>query len=186
MQAKNQRNQRISTFQQSLEKIKSYAIRGDGNDWKRCMNCGIFWLDNAILLNTRQLSILILKCKSSINGSFQKMGYNSSLGNTNFVNTLIEKYPAIKNYPIELKKWSVRELDPKKVYKTKERAIKTVSTKIPETFEFPEMGNVPQVQNELVANTSSDNSDYLFNFAETENTIWDIDNSYLYGDFDLN
>ncbi|KAK8896253.1 hypothetical protein M9Y10_014150 [Tritrichomonas musculus] len=106
---KNQRNKRIETFSDALDKIKNFAIRDESDDWKRCLVCGICWLPEGIAINTHQLKILIFKCKSSINGSLQKMGYNVTLGRTEAANAMTSSIPFLKNSSSELRQWTVRK-----------------------------------------------------------------------------
>lgn len=106
---KNQRNKRIETFSEALDKIKKFAIRNDSDDWKRCLVCGICWLPEGIAINTHQLKILIFKCKSSINGSLQKMGYNVNLGRTEAASAMTSSIPFLKNSSSELRQWTVRK-----------------------------------------------------------------------------
>lgn len=99
---------RTGTFTKILQLIQKYAERKDEDDWKRFLVCGICWVDNGIAVNIRQLKILISKCKSSINGSLQKLGY---LPSQLHVNTKLILFPLIpflsKNYN-ELRQWTIR------------------------------------------------------------------------------
>ena len=106
---KNQRNKRIETVSDSLDMIRKYAVRGDGDDWRRCLVCGVFWLPEGLAINTHQLRILIFKCKSSINGSLQKMGYTISLGRTDAATAMIAGVPFLKDNATELRQWTVRQ-----------------------------------------------------------------------------
>ena len=106
---KNQRNKRIETFSEALDKIKKFAVREDSDDWKRCLVCGICWLPEGIAINTHQLRILIFKCKSSINGSLQKMGFNVNLGRTDAANAMVNSIPFLKDNTPELRQWTVRK-----------------------------------------------------------------------------
>ena len=107
--SKNQRNKRVENFTETLEAIKRFCCRGDGEDWRRFLVCGICWLPEGIAINTRQLRILIFKCKSSINGSLHKMGFNVNLGRTEAANALIMAIPMLKDNTIELRQWTVRQ-----------------------------------------------------------------------------
>lgn len=91
--------------------IKNYAIRGDMDDWKRCLVCGICWLPEGIGINTHQLRILIFKCKSSINGSLQKMRYTFNLGRSEAGNAVARYMPILRNNSSELRQWTVRQLE---------------------------------------------------------------------------
>ena len=94
---KNRRNKSNETFQSIVENIKSFVYRGDDNDYNRGLVCGLIFLNEMMMkgnekdhnkkqgnkelnkdyiaLNTKQLKLLLNKCKSSINGSFHQIGY---------------------------------------------------------------------------------------------------------------
>lgn len=105
---RNVRNKRIETFSEILSIIKAFCVKNNQDDWKRSIACGICWLYNGIAINTRQLSFLIDKCKSSINGSLQKIGYSTLQNRENSSTTLIEAIPFFRNNFSELREWTVR------------------------------------------------------------------------------
>lgn len=105
---RNRRGKRLETFAEMLNAIKSFCIKGDSDDWKRCLVCGVCWLSNGIAINTRQLGLLIDKCKSSINGSLQKMGYSTLQSRSESAGPLTEAIPELKNNFTELREWTVR------------------------------------------------------------------------------
>jgi hypothetical protein len=70
--------------------------------------CGVCWLLNGIVINNRQLEILIDKCKSSINGSLQKMGCSMLQSRNESSGSLSEAIPLLKNNFNELREWTVR------------------------------------------------------------------------------
>lgn len=106
---KNRRNHSKETFGNILSTIKKFVQRNDENDWKRALVCGVGWIDNVIAVNTRQLRLLIAKCKSSINGSFQALGYGAVPTSTDTNGTLTNLFPTLKNDFAELRQWSVRQ-----------------------------------------------------------------------------
>lgn len=101
------RNKRIVTFQDMLAQIKAFCVRGDSNDWKRYLVCGICWIGADIAINTRQLRVLLGKSKSTINGAFSKMGYET-LPFKNNDSALQEKIPFLKGNFSESRQWTVR------------------------------------------------------------------------------
>ena len=105
---KNQRNKRISSFTEMLKVIRHYAIRGDNSDANRCLVCGILWLPGAIAINTHQLGFLLSKCKSSINGSLQILGYKETMKRKNASDLISNSLTAIRNNRGELRKWTIR------------------------------------------------------------------------------
>lgn len=96
------------TFEYILSVIRKYAERGDSDDWKRCLVCGICWLDDGLAINTRQLTLLLSKCKSSINGSLQKIGYRANTTQIDFCRNLVPKIPFLRQQTNELRQWSIR------------------------------------------------------------------------------
>lgn len=107
---RNRRNQSCESFSEMLQMIKSYIIRNDGHDWTRAIVCGIVWLTYFIMVNTRQLRILLGKCKSSINGSFQSLGYLPAVPNVNDTSNFINTFSLLKDNFSELRTWTFRSL----------------------------------------------------------------------------
>lgn len=107
--SKNQRNMRITNFNEAIEAIKCFAIRGDKDDKLRSLVSGICWLKDGIAINTHQLKALIGKCKSSINGSLQKMGYAQNISRAEAITALTNYFPFLKDNASEIRKWSVRQ-----------------------------------------------------------------------------
>jgi hypothetical protein len=105
---RNRRGKRVEGFAEMLSSIQGFCIRHDDDDWKRCLVCGVCWLPNGIAINNRQLSILIDKCKSSINGSLQKMGYSTLQSRNESAESLSNAIPRLKNNFNELREWTVR------------------------------------------------------------------------------
>ena len=110
------RGHRVETFDTMLDAIRAYAERNDGNDWKRYLVCGVCWMDNAIAINTRQLRLLVTKCKSSINGSLQKLGYVTNTSHTESGSLLFTRIPSLRDRFTEIRQWTIRhKKDPNSV-----------------------------------------------------------------------
>ena len=105
---KNRRNKSAETFQDVLNTIKLYVMRGDGNDLNRGIVCGLYWDGNDLAINTRQLRILLDRCKSSINGSLQMIGYTSPSSNSDQSTKLINIFPQWKDRFQEMRQWTIR------------------------------------------------------------------------------
>lgn len=118
------------TLEEILGAIRVFAERGDENDWRRFLVCGICWLDNAIAINTRQLRLLLSKCKSSINGSLQKMGYTTNTSNLESRKILFPKIPLLKDNFNELRQWTIR-------YKTEDLEKRAPQKPVPAKPELP-------------------------------------------------
>lgn len=165
---RNKRGKRLEAFAEMLESVKKFAIKSDADDWKRCMVCGVCWIDNGIAINTRQLRLLIDKCKSSINGSLHRMGYNptSTAGDVN--STLVEKMPILKGNFSELRQWTVRQqgvATPQPKVKTQIKPIQPI------VFMSPE-ANVP---------AENDMFDQMPN-SQSQEIINDFDQSSIFHD----
>ncbi|EAX96201.1 hypothetical protein TVAG_000300 [Trichomonas vaginalis G3] len=107
--SKNQRNKRIENFTEILEIIRRFCVRGDGDDWRRFLVCGYCCFPDGIAINTRQLKLLIFKCKSSINGSLHKMGLSSNIAKNEATNSLIMAIPILRDNINEMRQWTVRK-----------------------------------------------------------------------------
>lgn len=105
--SRSPRHKRIESFSEVLDAIKSYAVREADDDWQRCLVCGVAFLPEGIAVNIRQLSLLTGKCKSSINGSLQRMGYSVVAAPCA---QLIDRFPELRGNRAELEQWSMRQL----------------------------------------------------------------------------
>lgn len=105
---KCQRNRRIENFTEILNLVNSYCIRKDANDWKRCLACGYCSFKDGIAINNTQFKILTFKCKSSINGSLNKIGLHSNVPRNDSLHILYSAMPILKDNAQEARNWSVR------------------------------------------------------------------------------
>lgn len=102
------RNKRLETFLEILDHIKHYCVRCDENDWKRCLVCGVCWMDDSIAINTRQLRQLINKSKSTINGALAKMGYVTIPTKGEDAQQLTDSIPFLRGHFLEMRQWTIR------------------------------------------------------------------------------
>jgi hypothetical protein len=109
---RNRRGKRLEGFAEILASVHSFCVRQDGSDWQRSLVCGVCWLPNGIAIDNRQLLNLIGKCKSSINGSLQKMGYSAVHGRGETSAPLTDAIPMLRNNFNELREWTVRFATP--------------------------------------------------------------------------
>ena len=112
------RNKRIDSFSKMLDTIKSFCQRGNNDDSIRYLACGIFWCEDDIIVNTRQLCSLLGKSKSSVNGAFVKLGYDTVILRESGSD---HKIPFLRSNQCESRQWTIRrkrtqsdEKDPKK------------------------------------------------------------------------
>ena len=106
---KSKKGERLESFMLRLNKIRAYIERGDSNDWKRSVVCGIMFLKKSIAINIQQLRLLVGKCKSSINGSLQQLGYTALPQGREMSQEFLYRVPFFQKDSLELKKWTIRE-----------------------------------------------------------------------------
>jgi len=109
---KYNRGKRVEHFETCLLEIRKFCIRGDQNDWKRFLVCGICWCPSLLAVNTRQLRLLLDKCKSSINGALSKMGYSTTTIKGECSNELLNAIPFLRGNYVEQRQWSIRSRSP--------------------------------------------------------------------------
>ncbi|MDR2372591.1 MAG: hypothetical protein LBD77_00510 [Bifidobacteriaceae bacterium] len=105
---KNRRNRSLQTFGEIIDAVKRFVVRCDNNDWRRALVCGICWFESAVAINTRHLRLLISKCKSSINGSLQLLGYGIPTSGAECTAEIVRCLPILKDNFAELRQWTLR------------------------------------------------------------------------------
>ena len=106
----NKKYKSTKVFQDFIDRLKGFVMQGNAYDRNRALVCGIYWFNNSIAINSRQLMVIISKCKSSINGSFQALGYGSVPTGTNSTYALIKLFPHLAKNFSELRQWTIRQL----------------------------------------------------------------------------
>lgn len=105
---RNRRNKKNESFLETLGTIKRFVVVDGVTNWKRALVCGIAWFPKGLGINTRQLKLLIKKCKSSINGTLHMLGY--SISNSS---ELLDYFPPLSNNFAETRQWTYRAYNPK-------------------------------------------------------------------------
>jgi hypothetical protein len=95
-----------------IETVRRFCVRRDVDDWKRCLACGICWVPDGIAACNRQFSVLIDKCKLSIDGSLQKMGYWALQTGFETGTAVTAAIPMLRRKRSELREWTVRAATP--------------------------------------------------------------------------
>lgn len=106
--AKSKRGERIDIFITRLKIIRDFIEKEPNDQWKRIVVCGIMFLNDALGINIQQLRILMGKCKSSINGSLQQLGYIAKPLTHDIDQEITKKVPLLKEDHFQLKKWTIR------------------------------------------------------------------------------
>ena len=102
------KDRRVATFRKELCSVLAFLERDSVHREERSIVSGIAFAGPFICVNTRQLKAFLGRCKSSINGSFQQMGYVALRTKTkarNCITTIMK--PLFKEQTI-LRQWTVR------------------------------------------------------------------------------
>lgn len=107
---RNCRNRRVESFNEILLAIRYFVDHSNEDAWKRSLVCGVCWYKNYICVNIKQMSEFLEKCKSSINGSLQRLCLIVLQNKQQSFRILSEANPYLKNHKDLRKMWSVRQL----------------------------------------------------------------------------
>lgn len=106
---KSQRKDRIDIFIQRLKSIRNFIENRDPSTiWKRVMVSGVMFLSSSLAINIQQLRILMGRCKSSINGSLQQLGYVSKPSTQEIDQEMIQMVSLLKDDHAQMRKWTIR------------------------------------------------------------------------------
>lgn len=109
---RNRRYKRIQSFNEILLAIRGFIERRNEDSWKRSLVCGVCWYQNYICISIKQMSYLIEKCKSSINGSLQRLSLIVLPNRKQTFDIITGAIPFLKDHREILKTWSVRQYLP--------------------------------------------------------------------------
>lgn len=126
---------RVEALEDTLDELKRFCLRGDEDDWKRCVAIGMFWIDDMFVINIRRLIYIIGKCKSSINGGVSKMGYVGSVAAVNDPIAAIKKFPGVRIEIIKQREWSVRKKEGAR------KGVETTTAAVAVVAELSEFGD---------------------------------------------
>lgn len=104
------RDPRVVTFPADLVRILKFIDRSPNNIEARAICAGIYFLGPLICINTRQVKGVIGRCKSSINGLLQQLGYVTlrTRAMTHFC--LLRALPILAQNYAYVRQWTVRHV----------------------------------------------------------------------------
>lgn len=102
------KDRRSVTFRKELQTVLSYIERRPDGIEERCILAGICFAGVVVCVNTRQLKCFLGRCKSSINGSFQQMGYLALKTKTKSRTCITSLLPSLQTEQNILRQWTVR------------------------------------------------------------------------------
>ena len=102
------KDRRVVTFANELMSVLKYIDRDMVHREERAILTGICFAGPFICVNTRQLKTFLGRCKSSINGSFQQMGYIALRTKAKSRNCIVSILKPLVNEQNILRQWTVR------------------------------------------------------------------------------
>lgn len=102
------KDRRVIAFRNELEAILKYVERSPERIEERSILTGICFCGPIIAINNRQLKFFSGRCKSSINGSFQQLGYAALKIKNKAKKCVSELLPSLSNSPQIIRQWTVR------------------------------------------------------------------------------
>jgi hypothetical protein len=102
------KDRRTVTFHRELTLVLQFLERSPANLEARCIVAGVCFAGRVACVNTRQLKSFLKRCKSSINGSFQQLGYNSLRSKSKTRQCVTTVLPSLFNDQSILRQWTVR------------------------------------------------------------------------------
>jgi hypothetical protein len=98
----------MTDFREILEALVLFECSDEEEKWKRCLVCGVCIVAPGIAVNTTQLKRLVLKCKSSINGSLKGLGFDKIITKPWAYEWFLQQIPYLRDRPTELRQWTIR------------------------------------------------------------------------------
>lgn len=102
------KDRRIVTFRKELNAVLHFLERSEENKEARCVLTGVCFAGKVVCVNTRQLKSFLARCKSSINGSFQQLGYVALRTKAKAKTCVITALPSLQNQQHILRQWTCR------------------------------------------------------------------------------
>jgi hypothetical protein len=102
------RDRRIITFHRELLSVLDFLERSEAKMETMAILTGICFSGRLVCINTRQLKCFLARCKSSINGSFQQLGFVSLRTKVKARNCVMALLPSLREHQMILRQWTVR------------------------------------------------------------------------------
>ena len=123
----------FSTF---INQLKSFVMKGDSFDRIRAIVCGIYWYKDMLFVNSKNLMLIVSKCRSSINNSIVGLGYELVPSLESPFNIFLKIFPEFSLNYKGARQWTIRKLiSPNSPIETKQVSVSNPINKI-EDFNF--------------------------------------------------
>lgn len=102
------KDRRLVSFSNEMSTILEFLEQSDEGRQQRSVLAGVAFAGPFICVNTRQLKSFLGRCKSSINGSFQQLGYVAVRTKSKAKACVLSVLPCLSTDPNLLRQWTVR------------------------------------------------------------------------------
>ena len=102
------KDRRIVTFRKELLLVLRFLERSQENMEFRAVLVGVAFAGPVVCVNTRQLKSFLSRCKSSINGSFQQLGFAALRTKAKARSCVLAVLPSLQDHQEILRQWTVR------------------------------------------------------------------------------
>jgi hypothetical protein len=102
------KDRRVVAFPREVQTVLRYIERSQENMEGRCIITGLCFVGAIVCINTRQLKTLLHRCKSSINGSFQQLGYIAFRTKAKARSCAVAALPSLECDQNLLRQWTCR------------------------------------------------------------------------------
>ena len=102
------KDRRVVAFRHELIITLHYVERSPLNIEERSILTGICFCGPLIAVNNRQFKFFSGRCKSSINGSFQQLGYSAVKTKSKAKACIKDLLPSLTNFPQIIRQWTIR------------------------------------------------------------------------------
>jgi hypothetical protein len=100
-----------STFRMEVQAVVDFTGYSESHREERSIVAGLACGGHCLAINNRELKKLLGRCKSSINGSFQRMGYSVVKACTKARECVLSLLPSLHRDAGALRQWTVRYSD---------------------------------------------------------------------------
>jgi hypothetical protein len=102
------KERRVLPFRQELLIALEFIERRPQHMEARAVLAGVCFAGRLICVNTRQLKSFLARCKSSINISFQNLGFVALRGKAKARDCVLAVLPSLNTHPTILRQWTAR------------------------------------------------------------------------------
>jgi hypothetical protein len=102
------KDRRLNTFPRDLDLAIRYIERSPTNTEARVIIVGLCFIGPCVCINTGQLKTFMARSKSSINGSFQQLGYTLIATKAKARECVLASLPALRSHREVIRQWTTR------------------------------------------------------------------------------